>query len=53
MLYSLTIAIIIGIIFLNSFINIIYGISNVGKQQDTLTQQQQQQEQEQTDSSQQ
>lgn len=49
MLYSLTIAVIIGAIFFNSLINIMLGLSNVDKQQDTIIQQQQQQ----TDSSEQ
>ena len=48
LLYSSAFAIIIGIIFVTSYINMISGISNVGKQRDTLIEQQQQQ---QTDSS--
>jgi mannose/fructose/N-acetylgalactosamine-specific phosphotransferase system component IIC len=46
--YSFAIAIIIGIIFVTSLINIMQGTSNISKQQDTLNQQQTEQ---QTDSS--
>jgi mannose/fructose/N-acetylgalactosamine-specific phosphotransferase system component IIC len=47
--YSFAIAIIIGIIFFTSLVNIMQGATNMAKQQDTINQQQTQQ---QSDSSQ-
>jgi mannose/fructose/N-acetylgalactosamine-specific phosphotransferase system component IIC len=49
--YSLVIALIIASIFITSLVNIMYGSTNVVKQQDTIQQLQQQQQTDTTDQS--